>query len=95
MDKHIGNAEKLLAQGNKEQAAKQVAAFTSSWEKNKPIMGTFIRHSELDVVNLSSAKLKPYMNGGDTAEFYAECESLKIQLHHIWETEKFSLDNVL
>jgi len=95
MSENLGNAEMFLQQDNKTEAAKQVAAFNSSWERNKTIMSTFIRHSELDTVNLSAAKLKPYLKYSDTAEFCAESESLRFQLHHIWETEKFSIDNVL
>lgn len=88
-------AEQDLQQGKNKEAANQLAAFNNKWEHNKGILATFIKHSELDTVNLAVAKLKPYLNDGDKGEFCAESEALRVQLHHIWESEKFSIDNVL
>lgn len=95
MSQILCKSETLAQQGKKKEAAKQVASFQSEWDKNKAIMSIFIRHDELDTVNLSTAKLKPYLDDDSTSDFCAESETLKFQLHHIWETEKFSIDNVL
>jgi hypothetical protein len=95
MSRTIGSAKTFMQEGKKKEAAQQVAAFESSWNSNKMIIATFIRHSELDTVNLSAARLQPYLDNDDTGDFCAESESLQVQLKHIWETEKFSLDNVL
>lgn len=95
MSEELVHTQSLLQNGKKEEAAKQLAAFHNQWEKNKSIMSMFIRHSELDTVNLSAAKLKPYLEEDETGDFLAESNSLIYQLHHLWETEKFSLDNVL
>jgi hypothetical protein len=95
MSQILSKSETLVEQGKKKEAAKQVASFQSEWNKNKAIMSVFIRHDELDTVNLSAAKLEPYLDDNSTSDFCAESETLKFQLHHIWETEKFSIDNVL
>lgn len=91
----IAKAQTCAQQGQKKEAAKQIAAFQSAWKKDRAVMSTFIRHDELDTVNLSSAKLGPFLNGNSEEEFFAESESLRMQLEHIRESDQFSLDNVL
>lgn len=94
MNKIISSAQSEAAAGDKKEAANQVAAFEKSWDNNKRIMGCFIRHSELDTVNQSAAKLMPYLDDDNLTNFTAECKTLQMQLHHIMETEKFSFDNL-
>jgi hypothetical protein len=71
-----------------------VADFISQWHAQRHIMAMFIRHSELDTVNLSAARLNALLSLDEPEEFMAESASVSEQLEHIWETEKFSLDNV-
>lgn len=87
-------AQRYVRQGDKKEAAKEVAAFTKSWQKNGRVMATFIRHSELDPVNISSARLKPLLDEDEEGDFLAECAGMAIQLHHIWESDRFDLDNI-
>lgn len=94
MSEIIGTAQSKAEEGNKKEAAKQIAAFEKSWDNNQRIMGCFIRHSELDTVNQSTAKLMPLLQDDNLTSFSAECETLKMQLHHIVETENFSFDNL-
>lgn len=91
----VARAEELSRAGETDRASRQVAAFQHSWDRKKGILAVFIKHSELDVVNLSAAKLPAYLGSDDPAEFEAEAAALKIQLHHLWESEQFSLDNIL
>ena len=95
MSKILDKAETQVSDGNKKEAANQIAAFTKSWNKDKKLMGTFIRHSELDIANVSAAKLQAYLDDENDTDFLAECESLKMQLHHIMDTERFTFDNLL
>jgi hypothetical protein len=74
---------------------RQLDAFMTEWNRNKTIYATFIRHAELDFANQSAAKLKAYLNGNEKSNFFAECDTLKMQIRHIAETEQFSLDNIL
>lgn len=94
MSDALVEAQTALLEGDKENAALQVAAFQKSWNSNKMVLGTFIRHAELDIINLSSVKLMPYLTNDENAEFFAEAESLKTQLKHLWESEKFNIDNI-
>lgn len=91
----LAQAQTLMDEGKNKEAAKQVAAFNTKWGHNKNFLATFIKHSELDTVNLSSAKLIPFINNDDTGDFDAESESLQIQIHHLWEIEQFSIGNIL
>lgn len=90
----LGRAQQLAQNGDNDGAAELVSEFNGEWDKNKAIIATFVKHNELDTVNLSAAKLQPYIKNDNTGDFCAECETLKVQLKHIWESEKFSLDNI-
>lgn len=95
MSATLAQAQTLMDEGKNKEAAKQVAAFTAKWDHSKGVLATFIKHSELDTVNLSSARLMPYITHEETGDFDAESDSLQVQLHHLWEIEKFSIDNIL
>ena len=90
----ISIAETSARSGNISSSKKQLDEFSAEWEYNKQIFATFIRHAELDIANQSAAKLKSYLDNDDKSNFYGECETLKMQIHHIAETEQFSIDNV-
>ena len=91
----ISDAEDSARNGDISLSEKQLDEFSVEWNNNKRIFATFIRHAELDIANQSAAKLKPYLRNADKSNFYGECETLKMQMHHISETEKFSIDNIL
>jgi hypothetical protein len=76
-------------------ADRELAAFMTEWNRNRAIYATFIRHAELDIANQSAAKIKAYLDGDEKSNFFAECDTLKMQIRHIAETERFSLDNIL
>jgi len=95
MSETLNSAQMLAQSGDINGAVKMVDKFNNQWDKYKGVIATFIKHNELDIVNLSAAKLKPLIKNDSKGDFLAECESLKVQLHHIWETEKFSVDNIL
>jgi uncharacterized protein YpmB len=95
MSETLNSAQMLAQSGDINGAVKMVDKFNNQWDKYKGVIATFIKHNELDIVNLSAAKLKPLIKNDNKGDFLAECESLKVQLHHIWETEKFSVDNIL
>lgn len=88
-------ADQSVEAGRAEDAGRQVTAFCKKWEKSRMVLALFVKHSELDVVNLSAARLPAYLSHGEDGDFDAEAESLSVQLHHLWESERFSLDNIL
>lgn len=90
----INAAENSAKAGNIEESNAKIDDFLSEWYKNKRIFATFIRHAELDIANQSAAKLKPYLENEDKSNFYGECETIKMQIKHIAETEKFSAVNI-
>ena len=95
MSDTLAQAQTLMDEGKNKEAAKQVAALNAKWDHNKNFLATFIKHSELDTINLSSARLIPFINNDETGDFDAESESLQIQIHHLWEIEQFSIGNIL
>lgn len=95
MKEILNTAQDYSEQKKNDRAVGEVREFIKQWHKNKSIMETFVRHSELDTINQNSAKLEPYLTGGEESEFNAECEELKVQLEHIYNAEKFTIDNIL
>jgi hypothetical protein len=95
MREAITQAQSYAQIGDREAAQEKVGEFIRLWDKNKDVMATFIKHHELDVVNLSYVKLLPYLESGNMGDFNSECDMLKTQLDHIFDTEKFNIDNVL
>lgn len=95
MTEIINSAEQYERDSEPEKADRALETFSEKWEKNKHVLATFIRHSELDIANQSEAKLKSLAESDDKSQFYAECDALKMQVNHIADTEKFCLDNIL
>jgi hypothetical protein len=90
----IVQAESSAKQNDPDKAKRELTEFSKEWEINNKIIATFVEHSELDSVNASDAKLLPYLESNDLTSFYAECETVKAQFHHIMHTEEFSIDNI-
>lgn len=90
----INNAEKSAVSGDIDMAAKQIDSFESEWTFNRHIYAAFIRHAEIDLANQSAAKLRTYLKDEDKTDFIAECETLRMQIKHIADSEHFSLDNI-
>lgn len=91
----LSNVETSAREGDISSANMRLNKFMVVWEKNKPVYATFIRHAEIDLANQSAAKLKEYLADDEKSNFFAECETLKMQITHIADTERFSLDNIL
>ena len=90
----IDIAEQSEKAGNTQQTKKDIAQFSKQWESDKHLLATFIRHSELDLANQSVAKLIPLADTDDVSGFYAESETLKMQIQHLVDVERFSVDNI-
>lgn len=90
----INSAEKSAVSGNIDAASNQIDAFESEWAFNKHVYAAFIRHAEIDLANQSAAKLRTYLKDENKTDFIAECETLRMQIKHIAESERFSLDNI-
>lgn len=91
----IDKAEQYERASDTAKVKQTLQVFSEKWENQKHLLATFIRHSELDISNQSEAKLKSLADSDDKSQFYAECDTLKMQINHIAETEKFCLDNIL
>lgn len=81
--------------GNSPETKKKMRQFFTLWQKNSRIFPTIIKHSEIDIVNASVAKLPAYLQDNQPTDFYAECDMLKMQLSHLWYIEKVNWENIL
>lgn len=81
--------------GETDRAARQLTDFQRTWARKKELLAVFVTHDELDVINLSAARLPAYLRADDPTEFQAETAVLGVQLHHLWQSEQFSLSNIL
>lgn len=91
----LSDVEKSARAGKASSSNRKLEDFMTVWDKTKPIYATFIRHAEIDFANQSAAKLKSYLASNEKSNFFAECETLKMQISHIADTERFSIDNIL
>lgn len=90
----INAVESSAKAGDIAETTRRLDDFLSVWYKKKRIFATFIRHAEIDIANQSASKLKPYLANEDKSNFFGECETIKMQIKHIAETEKFSAVNI-
>lgn len=81
--------------GNSPETKKRMRQFFTLWQKNSRILPTMIKHSEIDIVNTSVAKLPAYLQNDQPSDFNAECDMLKMQLSHLWYIEKVNWENIL
>lgn len=81
--------------GNSPETKKRMRQFFALWQKNSRILPTMIKHSEIDIVNASVAKLPAYLQDNQPTDFDAECDMLKMQLSHLWYIEKVNWENIL
>lgn len=96
MENAVSNIQTSYRQsGNSAETQKRIRSFRSLWQKNSRILPTMIKHSEIDIVNTSVAKLPAYLQGKESVEFNAECDLLKMQLIHLWDIEKIDWENIL
>lgn len=94
MADEIYEAEQSARAGDVVQSGKYLKEFSGDWNVHKRVFATFIRHAEIDLANQSAAKLVAYLGDKDKSNFYGECDTLRMQILHIADTERFTLDNI-
>ena len=65
------------------------------WTSKECILGTVLRHDEIDDVGDSIAMLTAYAMRDDWDEFYGSCAALLESLSHIKEKERLLIHNLL
>ena len=65
------------------------------WTSKECILGTVLRHDEIDEVGDSIAILTAYAMRDDWDEFYGNCAALLANLSHIKEKERLLIHNLL
>ena len=72
----------------------QVTELNLYWQKEEKILVHFIRHSHIDSITVSMARLPALAQYGDISEVNAELASIRIQIEHIHTSEKLNLYNL-
>ena len=65
------------------------------WTSKECILGTVLRHDEIDNIGDTVAMLKAYALRDDWDEFYGCCAELLASLSHIKEKERLLIHNLL
>lgn len=64
------------------------------WQKNSPYVKTVIRHNEWEDIYISIVKLKTYLKTKAYDMYLTELDELKADIDHLFESEKFTIDNI-
>ncbi len=91
----VDRLEKDVAGGQRSLANQDFSRLDESWKKTGAIWTTLIDHQELDNINITLARVKKFMDTGDTPGFMSELAELKLLLRHIPEKEALNLRNIL
>ncbi|MDR2908649.1 MAG: DUF4363 family protein [Oscillospiraceae bacterium] len=75
--------------------ASGVEAFVGYWREEEHSLVRFVRHSQVDEISRSMAKLKSLARFEDYTQLHAELSSISWQMEHICESEPPTLGNIM
>lgn len=85
----------VLHDGNTEEVIEQSKSLVDFWKEEEEHLVHFVRHSHIDIISVSMARLPALAEYGDYSEVYAELLSIRRQMEHIREAEQLTFDNLL
>lgn len=77
----------LVEAGEQEAAVEAAGRLTDEWMDKHHVLCRIVRHTQLDQVTLSVARLEPLARHGENGELAAEIRRCKILLEDIWDSE--------
>ena len=72
-----------------------VAALTKYWQREQMLLILFVRHSEIDDLSRSVARLQSYAAFEEHADLHAELKTILWQIDHLLKSEKLRVGTVL
>ncbi len=87
----ITTCESEYKEGNKKSAAKLAADIKADWEKAHRRLSSFINRETVDEIVLCATRLESYAKTEEDKMFLCECETFKMLLHHMLESEQFTI----
>lgn len=99
VQKHVlHRTEEILAASAEEDSAsllEQVSALSEYWRKEEKVLSRFVRHTQIETLSQSMARLLPLAEFGDKAALHAEIAVLRWLVEEELEnTEVFSPGNI-
>lgn len=95
IDLRIGALTAALHEDNTKEIVEQSRDLVEFWNAEEKILVHFVRHSHIDVISMSMARLPALAEYGDYSEVYAELLSIRRQMEHIRTAEILTLENLL
>lgn len=95
LDLRIGALTAVLHESNTEEIIGQSKDLVDFWNGEEKVLVHFVRHSHIDVISMSMARLPALAEYGDYSEVYAELLSIRRQMEHIRSAEILTLENLL
>lgn len=98
VEKDIANHVEALGQvmvgGNRDELAMRSTEFAAYWDKEEDVLIHFVRHSHIDLITTSVARLPSLAAYDDLGEFSAELANIRRQMEHIRGSEEITLSNI-
>lgn len=95
IDLRINALTAVLHEKDTEEIIGQAYSLVDFWNNEEKILVHFVRHSNIDVISVSMARLPALAEYGDHSEVYAELLSIRRQMEHILTAEILTLGNLL
>lgn len=92
---YVGDALEAMAADDKDSVADNVERLITLWEYEEDRLVRLVRHSQIDDITKSVARLEALTEGGDYTELAAELSSIRWQMDHVYSSEKLLPQNLL
>ena len=76
-------------------AQKELNTAQQRWDKTKTWWTVLLDHQEIDNIDISMKRLEKYIETQDVSLSLGEVSALRLQVDQIYDTEKFTLKNIL
>ena len=76
-------------------AQKELNTAQQRWDKNKTWWTVLLDHQEIDTIDLSMRRLEKYITTQNSSLSLGEVSALKLLVDNIFNSDKFTLSNIL
>lgn len=91
---HIEALGPALLSEDRDALAARSTEFAAFWDAEEDVLIHFVRHSNIDMITASVARLPSLAAYGALAEYSAELANIRRQMEHIRDSEEISLKNI-
>lgn len=95
LDLRIEALTAVLHDNNEKEIIEQSNALVEFWKGEEEILVHLVRHSHIDIISVSVARMPALAEYGEYAEVYAELLSIRKQMEHIRSAEILTFENLL